>query len=281
MSVQGEAAAAAGDDDGVDFEAQARDQGWKPKEEYKGKNWVEAKEFVERGSVPVLRERLRQAEDRLAVVPELEARLKEVQDVLGEYAENNRTLAQRQYAKARTDILGEMRDAAKEGDETAFVAGQQKLDALEAEAPPKPAAKKPDENIADKGPKVSATAKSWIDSPANRWFHTNARMNAFATAAHGDNMRDGMSEGDSLRAVSKEVEEKFPEYFENPARRAASSAGTPTNRSPLPPKKKEKTYDDLPAAAKAACDKYVRTIPKFTREQYVAEYDWSGANDEE
>ena len=66
---------------------------------------------------------------------------------------------------------------------------------------------------------------------------------------------------------------EYPDKFGNPRREQASSVAEPGSQAPRP--KKGKTYDDLPPEAKAACDKFVRTIPGYKREDYVKEYDWS------
>jgi hypothetical protein len=47
------------------------------------------------------------------------------------------------------------------------------------------------------------------------------------------------------------------------------------------PRKKGKTFEDLPPRAQKECDRFVKTIPKYTRDKYLADYDWSAPDDEQ
>lgn len=274
------------------IEARARRMGWRPETEYRGPKdkWVPAEDFVQTAeeNFPMLRDRVRRLDDDLAkrdrTITDLTKKFDEVTQVLGEFSEHNRTLAERTYARARREIIAEMKTAVKEGDTEAFEQRQQQLEELDATKPKPALEKKPVvETPASRAePQISAVAKRWIDSPDNAWFHSNQRMNAFATAAHADNMREGMTEAESLEAVSTEVRDTFPKQFEkeNPLRRAPGAAAAPSAGGPLPPKKKGKTFADLPPQAQKQCDRFVGQIKGFTREKYVADYDWSQADDE-
>lgn len=274
------------------IEARARRMGWRPETEYRGKAaWVPAEEFVASAeeNLPVLRDRLRRLDDDIVkrdrTITDLTKKFDEVTQVLGEFSEHNRTLAERTYARARREIVEEMKSAVKEGDVEAFEARQQQLEELDATKPkPAPEKKAVVETPAPRAePQISTVAKRWIDDPGNAWFHTNQRMNAFATAAHADNMRAGMTEAESLEAVSTEVRETFPKQFEteNPARRAPGAVAAPSASGAVSPKKKAKTFDDLPPVAKKQCDRFVAQIKGYTREKYLADYDWSAPDDEQ
>jgi hypothetical protein len=85
--------------------------------------------------------------------------------------------------------------------------------------------------------------------------------------------KPGLSVAERLAEVKNRTKKEYPDKFGNPRREQASSVAEPGAQPTR--QKKGKTYDDLPAEAKAACDKYVRNIPKYTREDYVKDYDWS------
>lgn len=83
----------------------------------------------------------------------------------------------------------------------------------------------------------------------------------------------------NLDQVAAEIKRRYPERFENPRRTAPNGVGRPTGdrgRTGKP----GRTFADLPPEAQAAADKFVRTIPpdrngkKYTREDYLATYEW-------
>ena len=77
-----------------------------------------------------------------------------------------------------------------------------------------------------------------------------------------------------LAETKKRTMNKFPEKFGiNTRREEPASVSTPSGQVTTQ-RSRKKTYDDLPAEAKSACDKFVKTIPGYTRDKYVAAYDW-------
>jgi hypothetical protein len=68
-----------------------------------------------------------------------------------------------------------------------------------------------------------------------------------------------------------------PEKFSNTRREAPSAVGASNGGAPMR-KKNDKSYENLPAEAKKACDKLVTQMKShkkpFTREEYVANYEW-------
>lgn len=306
MDGQGGAAAAATDKDALpaggasneaDVEARARRWGWRPQEEFRGPKdkWVDAREFVERGEndLPILRERLRVADTREAKrerdVKELTDKVTEMGGVLSEFAEFSRSSEQRAYERARKDLKAEIQEAVADGNVEKFNEKQAELDNLEQTAP-KPKASAAAQPAAPAAPAAPATpakpqisevVQTWLDDKDNDWFHKNAGMSGYATARHGENIANGMSEAESLRAVSEDVRKTFPSHFENPARKAPGSVTPPSPPNNMRQQKKDKAFEDLPKEAQKQCDRFMKQIPGFTREQYLKDYDWSQADDEE
>jgi len=130
-------------------------------------------------------------------------------------------------------------------------------------------------------PKVEAPASAvdpiiqdWISK--EEWFNRDRSLNAYAVDVFGVLERDhpGMSKAEMLAETKKRTVDKFPEKFGiNPMRENAAAVGEPKGGNSSP-RKRGKSYDDLPPEAKHACDKFVKTIPGFTKEKYVADYDW-------
>src|SRR5574343_553334 len=75
------------------FEEQAREQGWKPKEEYEGdpNKWKPAKEFVERGEL-------------FGKIDTLGRELKETKKALKMLQEHNAKIKETEYARAVSEL---------------------------------------------------------------------------------------------------------------------------------------------------------------------------------
>jgi hypothetical protein len=251
----------------------ARRLGWRPQEEYKGtREWVPAEKFIEtaENELPVLRSHLRRLDDvYVKETGALKSEIAELKQVMGDFREFASRGEQRAFEKAKRE-LEEKRDVAvAHADTETFKATQKEIDELDKSVkPPKPAeVEKPKIDAPD--PAIT----SWIGE--NPWFTTDSELMEYAKAQDQFLMKakPGLSVAERLAMVKDRTKKEYPDKFGNPKRDQASSVSEPGSHPAL--RKKGKTYDDLPAEAKAACDKFVRTIPNYKREDYVKEYDWS------
>jgi hypothetical protein len=124
VAAAGEAAVVekAGTTEPDDVEAKARDQGWRPKEEWTGKpeHWKDAATYIEHGDLRATNKRL---EDRLARV-----------ERTTETAISN---LKKQHEKELADLKAEKRAAVAKGDVKAVDAIDEQIDALKASTPEK------------------------------------------------------------------------------------------------------------------------------------------------
>lgn len=259
------------------IEAEARDYGWAPKENFKGpaEKWRPADEYIDwakqSGRLP--RGEFDKVVKALPVITreneQLKTKLAEVSETLNQFVEFSTKAEERAFKRAKSEIEAEITAAAQNADPEAARAAMAKLEALGSELP-KPVAK------AETKPSVAVdpVIQDWISK--EDWFNRDKTLNAVATAIFGEieQAHPGMSRADQLAETKKRTVEKFPEKFGiNPAREGAASVGTP--RGEAPKRKSGKAYEDLPADAKMACDKFVKTIPGYTRDKYVKDYDWN------
>lgn len=251
----------------------ARRLGWRPQEEYRGtREWVPADKFIEtaENELPVLRENFRRLDSRYVKdVGDLKTQLAEMKDTLKDFREFASRGEQRAYERARKELEDKRDVAVAHADTESFKAAQRELDELDKTVKPKA--------VETEKPKVEApdpAITAWIAE--NAWFTTDATMMAYAKAQDQFLMgtKPGMPVAERLAEVRERTKKEFPEKFGNPRREQASTTvaepGAPPSRQ-----KKGKSYDDLPPEAKAACDKFVKSIPGFKREDYVKDYDWS------
>ncbi len=256
-------------------EQEARDYGWAPKEDFKGpeSKWRPAEDYLswakQSGRLPKgeFDELKKQFPAMRQENQQLKSKLEEIQGTLTQFVEFSSKAEERAYNKAKTEIEQRIEQAAANADPVAARQATAELQALT------PAAPKP---VTETKPAVAVdpVIQDWISK--EDWFTKDRALNAVATDIFGKLERDspGMSQSDRLAQTKKLTMEKFPEKFGiNPMREGAAAVSTPSGQAAAR-KSSKKSYDDLPAEAKKACDKFVKQIPGYTRDKYVAAYDW-------
>ena len=264
------------------LEDRARRQGWRPKDEYNGPadRWVPAQEFLDRGERewPILRERVRTMSDRLASTERelIEAKgwVKEQSTVLTELRDMVRTSHKRGYEQAVAELSQRERRAVEE----ANTAEYDKIQAEKQRLGPPPV-EKVEQRVEPKvngtqapimPPEDAAVVERWIGE--NPWFNNDPELNAVATSIHGVMRKQNPTESlvDNLGRVKDRIAQMFPDKFDNPRRQRAAAVSS--SASPITPKSKHKTVNDLPQDAKEALARFKRQMPTFTDEEYLRNY---------
>lgn len=234
----------------------AKAQGWVPKEEFRGdpNRWVDAKTFVERGEsiLPILKERN-------------EHLTREIGDIKGsvkELTEFYKNAEERAYQRALKEIETKKLAAVESADVAGYKAAETERAELE-KAKPKLVAAKPADPPAMKEFRQS-----------NTWYETEPELTAEADALGAAYIRQGIPYPDMLKKVQERIKILHPEKFSNPRRDNASSVESVDESTGLPKKAGAKTYENLPAEAKAQCDKWV-SQGLLKKEDYVRDYEWS------
>ena len=294
---------AGNDDDGpadrqADIERKARRLGWKPEGEWRGAKdkWVDAETFLERAAAnsSVNRENLDRLHSQLESVQETlererqESRKREEESaaVLNEIVGRFGRMDAAAYARARKDLEARQRQAVADGDTETFDKATADLAALKP-PPAMPKVTVPKANGGEeegKRPaagedKWVATVNAWKAKPENAWFNRDAVLHYAAQGIHIQLRKDHpeWTPEQNLAAVDEEIREKYPERFENGARRAADSPRPKERRGggvSGGEHRNGRTYADLPPEAKDACDRFVRQIKGYTVEDYLKTYEW-------
>lgn len=234
-------------------EARARSMGWVPKEEFRGQEsrWTEAGAFVERAEkeLPLALARSRKLEGKVA---NLERDLAQSVRSMG-------AVAQQAYDKAMSDIAAQKEAAVEVGDVARF----RQLEQKQAEVH-----KKHVEAVTvPQGPPAEVT--EWIAE--NKWFGTDSRLKAIAIGLEPEFAKDnpGASPREVLDMVTEEVKRLYPAKFSNGARAAPPAVeGVGEARGG---QRGGKTYSDLPADAKAICDRWDAN-KTMSKAEYVKEF---------
>ncbi|CAB4217114.1 hypothetical protein UFOVP1590_28 [uncultured Caudovirales phage] len=256
---------------------EAEGQGWVTKDKYRGdeKDWVEADVFVKRGReiLPILR---KNNENLIRELNSTKEQLKEFRQTAEEFKTFQKESYERKIGeyKDQIDRLKESRaQAISDGDGQKVNALDDAIDtAKEAISEAKAATKDATKTTIEAPSSIDPTLQSWLDR--NEWFGKDTRFTKM-TNAIGEDLRASHPELQGVAFLDKLDEvlrEEFPERFGKGKRPTPShvESGSGRGRSASA----AHSYDNLPAEAKAACDRYTKQ-KLMTREQYVADYDWS------
>lgn len=255
---------------GDETEAKARRLGWVGADEFKGdpSKHRSAEEFLKRGEeiLPILK---RDNEKLHSQFSKIERELQETRETLKQFSEFASKGEERAYKRAKADLEAKLDNAIATADVDAARATRREIAELETDAP-KPATKveKTDPPVLD------PVVQSWIGE--NEWFNKSVALRSVAIEEFGDLERQypGKNKAELLAETKQKVMDRFPEKFGINTKRDNAGTVTTPNGAGMPPKKKGKTYDDLPPDAKAACNKFVKSIPGYTRDKYVKDYEW-------
>lgn len=246
-----------------DFESEAKAEGWVPKEAFKGDStkWVDAETFVKRGEeiLPIVNAKNRK------LVETVDGLRKEIDDLkLGnsqfrEFHEKSIAKERQERDAAIAQLETIRKKAVTDGDGEAFDRADKRIQELRAQPARQPNG-------------LNDVQRAWLAD--NTWYQTDRTLKALADGLSDDLARarpELVGKREFLDELTKLVKAEMPHKFENPNRQRTTVENAPPNGGGGG---KGKTYENLPADAKSACDRFVRTIPGFTKEQYVSQYEW-------
>lgn len=280
--------------EGEDYESKALDQGWTPKEEFKGdaSKWVDAQTFVERGG---LKTQLRNSETKIndltTKLSDLEKQIKQHSDTsskklqkelaaarkIAEHALNTQKKQfEAKYEEAKRQAVAdgdpdeydrlqaEHAEKSKEFSEPQF---EEELEELEEPEAEKKTTKK-DEGLSEDQQK---TIDNWVGE--NPWFNNDTRMASYAKAAHQDIFKQNpnISLEDSLKQLSDEMREEFPHKFEGKKQPSSLAGGSRVNGGAA---SKKKGWGDLSSEARENLKFYIKN-KTFADEKTAAAHYWS------
>lgn len=242
-----------------DYEGEARAVGWKPEAEFKGKpgRWKTAEDFIHlrEESLPLMQsllaEKDKEYNDRLAG--------------LEKAANSALAAAQSQHDKTVTDLQGQLRYFASQGDLNSYDrANAQLTEAVKAAPQIAPVASE----------KEQADEKFARDNP---WYGVDKKLTSFAM---GESMRllqesPSMTIAANRRMTAEAVRQEFPEKFQgNRLDPDSPSHARVDGGSAFPsgPRSNRKGGDSLPSEVKAIGQKFVTQGLFKTLDDYAKEY---------
>jgi hypothetical protein len=261
---------------------EAKSQGWVEKDHYRGdpNDWVDAPQFVKRGReiLPILRKNNENLQRDLQATKD---QLKEFRAAAEEFKRFQADSYQRKVSELNSrleELKASRAQAISDGDGAKATALDDALDSTKDEIrEAKEAAKVASAPTPISTPQIEPDLQEWLNT--NSWFGQDRRKTAIANGI-GESLRleFPLLKGKAfLEKLDEVLAEELPERFggepqaKPKARGSAVESGS--GRAPRG-SSNAKSYDNLPTDAKAACDRFVKQ-KLMTREQYVADFDWS------
>jgi hypothetical protein len=185
---------------------EALEQGWVPKDEFDGdpERFVDAAEFLRRGEL------FRKIESQSKETKHLKA-------ALAEMARHNAKIREQEYARAVADLKAQKKAALSEGDADKVVEIDDQLDLVKDQQ--RQATQQAVQQAIPQ--EVHPELQNWISN--NSWYETNKGMRGWADARGAELAEEGKSPREVLKALEKEVKDRFKEKFTNPNRERAGA----------------------------------------------------------
>lgn len=234
------------------YEEQAREQGWRPKEEFEGdeSKWRPAKEFVERGEL-------------FGKIDTLGKELKETKKALKMLQEHHSKVKETEFNRAVTELKALQKKHLEEGNSDEYIKTSELLTDLKAEQKAREVINQQQAEASKN--QVDPRFTDWVAK--NGWYNKDAEMKQFAdTLGLGyAQANPGVDPDVVLEYVSKQVKQAFKDRFENPNRTkpsAVEGASTPSTA--------KKDSIELSDDERRVMNTFIRQ-GVMTKEEYIAQ----------
>lgn len=233
-------------------EQAAREQGWRPKEEYEGDpaKWVSAETFVSRAP---LFEKIDELNKKIRALDQNNKAL------VGHYQK----VREVEYNRALEDLKRQHRTALEEGeliiadeikDQIAELRTEQKAQVVQ------PAA------VVDDSPSPEFTA--WVGN--NTWYKNDEELRDVADGYGLTLAKKGLPPKEVLLKVAEHIRKAFPEKFRNPNKDKPSGV---EGKSSLPRGNgKPSLKDSMSSEELSIMKRVIKSVPGMTEESYLKDY---------
>jgi hypothetical protein len=284
----------------LSIEERAAIMGHVPLEDFKGNpdKWIPPEKYIERAEnlLPISKAAVNKLTKDIAEIKHsfeeerssLTQEIAGLKKTLGDFAEFSKGAEERAFKKALVELETKQRQAVADGDVEAFDQVRTELDELKKHpaATGHPVVETAAAvEVKKSWPEVSdpVVYKEWADE--NDWV-SDVDMAIYARQVdlHLQNTTRFSTQREQLDKITELVKKKFPQHWAN----SNTDKGKPqvveggSDGASNASGRGKKTYADLPAAAKQYCDEWAGkdgkgtsgSIPGFTRQQYVDQYQW-------
>ena len=239
-----------------DYEAEAREHGWTPKEDFKGDptRWVDAESFVTRAEeiMPLLK----------AQNASMKREMADLKKQMRKASEHFSKAEERAYAQAMRDLEARQDQAAEVGDVETVARIRDNIKAMSADV---------SETVNPVAAEAEEALEAW--TAENKWYAENSDLREYAEfqATKYAGLTATMKPAEFFEFIGDKVKKQFPSEF-------AAKPGRPRPNNPVEGVginrvgSGRRGFADLPPEAQRACDKWVKQGIIKSREDYVKSY---------
>lgn len=228
------------------YEEQAKNQGWKPKDEWEGDEdkWRPAKEFIERGEI-------------FNKMDTINKELKETRKALKMLQEHHTKVKETEFKRAVDELKQMQKKHLEDGNSDGYLETTELLTDLKAEQKAREVVEQ------NKPAQVDPRFTKWVDE--NKWYTQNPEMRKYADSIGIGyaNSNAGVSPEEVLEYVEQEVKERFKSKFVNPNRSKPSAVESSKTAVSSTSNKFELSDDE-----RRVMNTFVRT-GVMTKEEYI------------
>jgi hypothetical protein len=230
------------------YEAEAREQGWRPKDEWEGdpEKWRPAKEFAERGEL-------------FGKIDHMGKELKETRKALKMLQEHHTKVKETEYNRAIEELKGLQKKHLSEGDADKYLEATELLTDLKTEQKARAI--------------VQETAPAQVDprftewTAKNTWYAKETKMRDYAdmVGTNYASKNPTLDPEEVLKYVTSEVKERFKDKFVNPNRAKQTVEGSSNGSSTAKPEFKmsddeRKVMNTFVRAGVMSKDDYIKEL---------------------
>lgn len=265
------------DVDDIDHEATARTMGWRPQEEFRGKekDWVDAATYVRRGQ-EIKSHTKRENDELKREIARLKATEAETAKTIEEIREYHAGMEKRAIETAMKQLKAQRRAAVVAGDTELAATIDDDIEELKNAPSAVPAKKDPaPEKKVDVDAEGAAIVKKFYDDNSF-WYNKdpdNEDMVAFCNGLSGIiGNRTDLSVQEKADELLARVKKRFPDRFGEPKSRVSVTPGGGEGNGRSGSKRGSKSVNALPADARAAGERYVKQKLYASLDAYAEEY---------
>jgi len=237
-----------------DYEHDAREQGWKPEEEWKGdppaSGFKTAEQFVKDGEqIPgILKSQIGRLNDQM---DSMKGTFAEFQD----YTRKQQEKSRKENERLISELEQVRAQAVTDGDGAAFAKADRDIQNLEPNEP--------------KAEPIDPLGQEWATK--STWYGKDPELTELADDIYVSIQRDGYTGKAYYAELDRRVKNARPDKFENSRRNKASTVEGGGNRDTGGG---EQTWANLPKEDRATAERFIAEMPGFTKEQFLSEYEW-------
>lgn len=245
---------------GVDVnpaEAKARESGWAPLDEWRGReeDWVNFDMFNVKGEL------MSRIQEQSSIINHMKNKVTERDGVIQDMSALQDQLTKRAYEEALRDLTSRKKEAFEDSNFDGLVEIDEEIRNLEA-AKPKPAEASPQEEESGVAPEVV----DWLQKPEQSWYHTNDMLRGVAEGIAGAALQGNpeLTPTQLINLVDKTIRKELPQHFQNTGVvDDGGDNGTPRRRKGQLP-----SFSSLTDEQRAVATRFER-VGAMTKKEYI------------